>query len=143
MRFLREKLARFMMGRYGADVLYYVLVLGSLALVIVNSIIVRVAPSAITAIAIISLIENVMFFYAIFRFLSRNIYKRQRENQAFLNFVQKPKKRINLIKCKIRDRKTHVYKRCPSCKNNLRLPKQKGKHTVVCPCCRGRFDVKI
>lgn len=138
MRYLRERLARFMAGRYGIDSLYYFLVAMCFVLIVVNMIL---PPSG--ASLIILLLENALFIYAFFRLLSRNIYKRQRENQAFLNFIKKPKKRFNLLKCKLRDRKTHVYKRCPSCKNNLRLPRQKGKHTVVCPCCKHRFDVRI
>ena len=65
------------------------------------------------------------------------------ENEKFIQIMDKPKRFFNLQKCKHRDRKTHVYRKCPSCKNNLRLPKEKGKHTVACPCCKHRFDVKI
>lgn len=55
----------------------------------------------------------------------------------------KQKKSDNLQESKRRDRKTHVYVKCPSCQNNLRLPKEKGKHIVVCPCCKNRFKIKI
>lgn len=139
MRYLRERIARFMAGRYGVDSLYYALFISSFVLFIINMFLINFRILSL----IIALIANALFFYAIFRFLSRNIYKRQRENAAYLNFMKKPKKHFNLIKCKLRDRKTHVYKRCPSCRNNLRLPKQRGKHTVVCPCCKNRFDVRI
>ena len=130
----RERVFRFMMGRYGTDALYYFL-LGICFVLIVVNFFVRSF--------IISSIESLVFIYSIYRFLSRNIYKRQRENEFFLKLIDKPKRFINLQKCKKRDRKTHVYKKCPSCKNNLRLPKEKGKHTVVCPCCKHRFNVKI
>ena len=131
---LRERFARFMMGRYGVDRLYYFLLSLCFILIVIN----LFADSLI-----VSLIETAIFIYAVYRVLSRNIYKRQKENEKFIKLAEKPNKYINLQKCKIRDRKTHVYKRCPSCRNNLRLPKQKGKHTVVCPCCKNRFDVKI
>lgn len=131
---LRERFARFMMGRYGVDRLYYFLLSLCFILIVIN----LFADSLI-----VSLIETAIFIYAVYRVLSRNIYKRQQENEKFIKLAEKPNKYINLQKCKIRDRKTHVYKRCPSCRNNLRLPRQKGKHTVVCPCCKNRFDVKI
>ena len=131
---LRERFARFMMGRYGVDRLYYFLLSLCFILIVIN----LFADSLI-----VSLIETAIFIYAVYRVLSRNIYKRQQENEKFVKLAEKPNKYINLQKCKIRDRKTHVYKRCPSCRNNLRLPRQKGKHTVVCPCCKNRFDVKI
>ena len=130
----RERIARFMMGRYGADSLYYFLIFIYFALVVANLFVDSL---------IISFSEFALLVYITFRFLSRNIYKRQRENLFFLKITEKPRELFKLIKCKFRDRKTHVYKKCPSCKNNLRLPKSKGRHTVACPCCQNRFDVKI
>ena len=131
---LRERFASFMIGRYGLDRLYYFLLAICFAIIVVNIFVNSL---------ILSLMESALFAYAIFRVLSRNIYKRQQENEKFIKFIDKPKKFINLQKCKVRDRETHVYRKCPACKNNLRLPKQKGKHTVVCPCCKNRFDVRI
>ena len=134
---LRERFARFMIGRHGIDRLYYFLLAISTILIVINLFV--KAPYSY----IILLAESAVFAFAIFRVFSRNLYKRQQENEKFIKFIDKPKKFFNLQKCKRRDKKTHVYKKCPSCKNNLRLPKQKGKHTVVCPCCKNRFDVKI
>ena len=130
----RERFARFMMGRYGIDKLYYFLI-GVYFILIVISFFVRHY--------ILFILESIVLFYSIYRVMSRNIYKRQQENEKFLKIINKPKKIAKLQKCKKRDRKTHVYKKCPSCRNNLRLPKEKGKHTVVCPCCKHRFDIKI
>ena len=130
----RERLARLMAGRYGIDRLYYFLLAICSILILINCF----AHSII-----ISFIESALFAFALYRVMSRNLYKRQQENEKFIIMMDKPKKFFNLQKCKYRDRKTHVYKKCPSCKNNLRLPKEKGKHTVVCPCCKRRFDVKI
>lgn len=130
----RERVAAFMAGRYGIDRLYYFLLAICFILIVINLFVGSI---------IISVIESALFAYAIFRVMSRNIYKRQQENEKFIKLTEKPKKIFNLQKCKMRDRKTHVYRKCPSCKNNLRLPRQKGKHTVVCPCCKHRFDVRI
>ena len=33
------------------------------------------------------------------------------------------------------------YKVCPKCKQKIRLPLKKGKHTVKCPNCGNKFDV--
>lgn len=130
----KERVAAFMAGRYGVDRLYYFLLAICSILIVIN----LFANSFI-----ISLIETVLFIYAIFRVMSKNVYKRQLENEKFMKLLEKPKSFINLQKCKKRDKKTHVYKKCPSCKNNLRLPREKGEHTVVCPCCKNRFNVKI
>ena len=130
----RERVASFMVGRYGVDRLYYFLLAVCFILIVINLFIDSL---------VISLVESALFVYTFYRVLSRNVYKRQQENEKFIKIGEYFKKRFNLQKCKVRDRKTHVYKKCPSCKNNLRLPKQKGKHSVVCPCCKHRFDVKI
>lgn len=130
----RERVARFMAGRYGIDRLYYFLLAVCFILIVINLFVNSF---------IISTIETALFIYTLFRAMSRNYYKRQQENERFIKMIDKPKKFFNLQKCKQRDRKTHVYRKCPSCKNNLRLPKEKGKHTVVCPCCKNRFDVRI
>lgn len=131
---IRERIANFMIGRYGIDRLYYFLLGICFVLIIINIFINSY---------IISLIESGLFVYAIFRVMSRNVYKRQQENEKFNQIAEKIKKFIKFQKCKWRDRKTHVYKKCPACKNNLRLPREKGEHTVVCPCCKNRFNVKI
>ena len=130
----RERLARFMYGRYGIDRLYYFLLAICFILIVIN---------LFVGSYFISVLESALFAYAFFRVMSKNIYKRQQENEKFIKLADKPSKFINLQKCKRRDRATHVYKKCPSCKNNLRLPKEKGEHTVVCPCCKNRFKVKI
>ena len=35
-----------------------------------------------------------------------------------------------------------MYKKCIHCKTVLRLPLKKGVHTVKCPNCKKRFEVK-
>lgn len=130
----RERIARYMAGRYGIDRLYYFLLAVCFVIIVVNLFVHSI---------ILSLLESGLIAYTFYRAMSRNIYKRQQENEKFIKLADKPKKFINLQKCKKRDRATHVYKKCPSCRNNLRLPREKGKHTVVCPCCKNRFDVKI
>ena len=130
----RERVARFMMGRYGVDALYHFTFWVCLALIVVNLFVNSL---------IISLIETLLIFWSIFRVMSRNIYKRQRENQIFLNIWGKIKSPFKMMGNKWRDRKTHVYKRCPSCKSTLRLPKERGEHSVRCPRCRSLFDIKI
>ena len=130
----RARMARFMYGRYGMDRLYHVLFLTAIALMIASFFIKH---------WIVSALELIVLFYMMFRFFSRNIYKRQRENQAFCRFFERIGARFKLGKTKFRDRKTHVFRKCPRCRSQLRLPRSKGRHTVCCPRCQNRFDVKI
>ena len=130
----RNKMAQFMYGRYGTDTLYHCTYVLVFVLIIVNAFVNNL---------ILPILEFVLIFWALFRCFSRNIYKRQRENQIFCGFFKPIGTFFKLRRNKIKYRKTHVFRKCPSCKNQLRLPKQKGKHTVSCPCCKNRFDVKI
>ena len=130
----RDRLSRFMYGRRGYDELSRALWILSLVLLVVN---------AFCELLAVSIIECVIVIYALFRMLSKNITARAKENDAYLRITGKMRGFFKLRKNKRRDRKTHVYRKCPSCKNVLRLPREKGAHTVKCPCCSSRFDIKI
>ena len=129
-----DKVIRFMYGRNGNDTLnrgifwiYFVLLLVNIFL---KSIILWV-------------IELLLVALYLFRFFSRNIYRRQAENRKFLKVWNKFTGFFKLQRNKFRDRKTHVYRKCEHCRAMLRLPKKKGKHSVRCPQCNKTFSVKI
>lgn len=136
----KQKLGRFFWGRYGGDTLNNVL-LGIylfliLAYYIASMLIPFEAATARTVLSFFYYVSTLTLIVVIFsRMLSRNIAKRRRENERFCGFFR-------LWKNKLRDRKTHVYRKCPKCRAVLRLPRAKGKHTVVCPRCKNRFEVK-
>ena len=134
---LRERVWQFMQGRNGVDALYNFLLIVCLFLIIF-ALFLQGIPKLIVNVAYIALIS-----WALFRYLSKNLYKRRKENADFLRFVKKITGFIRLQRDRIRDRKTHVYRRCKNCKNVLRLPKKAGKHKVCCPCCSHRFEVYI
>ncbi len=131
---IKNKLYRFMYGRYGIDTL--------------SKVMLWVYMGWILCLTLISLfVDSIwfsLFYYAstiamacwmFFRMFSRNIAARRRENDRFCGFFK-------LRRNKFRDRKTHVYRKCHACGAVLRLPKSKGKHYVVCPRCNKRFEVK-
>ncbi len=131
---LRERMACFMYGRCGYDDLSRFLVAVCLVLAIANLFL-----DLIT----VAVMETALLVYTIWRMMSKNLVKRGRENAKYLSVKRKLAAGRTLRKNKRRDRKTHVYRKCPSCKNTLRLPRVKGEHTVNCPCCHTRFDMKI
>ena len=130
----REKLARFFYGRNGFDTLAKGAWWAALVLMLVN---------VFFGWLVLWLLEVILYGYAVFRMMSRNCFKRQKENRRFQKIIGWPKRMFRLRCNKWRDRKTHVFRKCPQCKNVLRLPKVKGVHTVNCPCCHNRFDLKI
>ena len=137
---LNNQFRRFLYGRYGSDTLGNVL-LGVYIFIILAYAIgsLFIPPEAVKTKLTLSLLYYALtialFILIFFRMLSRNIVKRRRENERFCGFFR-------LCKNKFRDRKTHVYRKCPKCRAVLRLPRAKGKHSVVCPRCKHRFEVK-
>ena len=140
---IRNSLSRFFNGRYGSDTLNtFLIVIYTIIFITytVLRIVLAVAmPENQIVLPILGLcylvISTSLIVWIFFRMFSRNIGKRRRENEKFCGFFK-------LQKNKFRDRKTHVYRTCPTCHAVLRLPKSKGKHTVVCPRCKNRFSVK-
>lgn len=130
----KNKLYRFMYGRYGYDTLGKTLLWVYAGLLIFYSVTSLFVESALLYVAYLIASFSIVF-YTFYRAMSRNIAKRRAENQKFCGFFK-------LIRNKFRDRKTHVYRKCPSCRVTLRLPKSKGRHSVVCPKCKNRFEVR-
>ncbi len=130
----REKLIRFMYGRYGTDQLYYVTTIFCFVLMLVNAFIQS---------DIISLLVWIILVWMIFRTFSRNISRRSMENQRFLKLWNPIKRKASLTIQRFKEIKTHRYRKCPQCKAVLRLPRRTGRHTVECPSCRHEFHVHV
>ena len=119
---LRSSLQRFMTGRYGTDKLNMAILCIGLAFSLLASFL----PGAAVKL-LFTTVSYVLMFLAIFRTLSRNVYKRYEENRKFLLFFQKLKD------------KDHRYYNCPRCHQQVRVPKGKGKISITCPKCREKF----
>lgn len=126
-------LRRTFVGIYGIDNLYFVLFGVEVFLIILN-LFLR------TWIIYIPLVATMG--YMLWRAMSHNYTARRKENDWFFGKVKRVKNFFKLQKNRFKDRKTHIYRKCPKCKAVLRLPKAKGKHTAVCPRCKNHFDVK-
>lgn len=137
----RNKLLRFFSGRYGMDEFGRFLVIVYLVLIIVSSMLGRFLHG------IGMIIFNILIFalgiFAVYRMMSRKIYIRKNENDKFVSVTGRVRASFRLMKNRFRDRKTHVYRKCPYCRAVLRLKKIKGKHRAACPRCGKSFDVKV
>lgn len=144
----RMKLARFMYGRYGADELYYALFLFELVFLFVSTVcqlLGKVNDIFGYLSTIFYLVSLTLLVFTLYRFMSRKIDKRRRENMWYLRQKAKLK---GLFKRKKKnsspmDTEYHIFRQCPYCSATLRLPRQKGKHTVKCPRCSKTFGVKV
>ena len=81
-----------------------------------------------------------LFFYVMFRMLSRNIYRRQQENGAYLRERYKITSWWNGLRDRWAQRKDYKFFNCPSCHTRLRVPKGKGKLNIVCRKCGTSFQ---
>lgn len=126
-----------MYGRYGTDALNVLLTVLYFIIAVVQTFVDGIIGVILffTSLALLTAV--------IFRMMSRNIAARRRENAPLVSLGIKIKSARTLSRNKKRDRKTHVYKKCPKCKSVLRLPRVKGKHTATCPKCKNKLKVNI
>lgn len=137
----------FLRGRYGSDQLGWVMFFVSFALEIIGR---------FTGIRIIYWIGIILFIWMFARMFSRNIYKRQEENQKFLNFknrilnwnyFRKQKRKGTYTYSKNEQARNgkngtvYCYYYCPSCKQQIRIPAGKGRIKVTCPKCGTVFEM--
>ena len=127
---MKEKLYRFMVGRYGNDALNTCL----LILYVLFSLLSRRN-------SIVSYLGFGLFIFAFYRSMSRNIYKRRYENEIFLNLLKPIKPYINATKRNFTD-KQRKYFVCPSCKQVIRVPRHRGLIEISCPTCHTHFERK-
>ncbi|HHU50000.1 MAG: hypothetical protein ACOYEH_01565 [Caldicoprobacterales bacterium] len=130
----RDRLIRFMYGRYGTDQLNIALFVIYFLLLLIN---------LFTRNLILPILMWAVLIWTLFRSLSRNIYARQRENMFFLKLWRPVKSGITLNLRRLREIRTHRFRRCIRCKTVLRLPRRTGKHKVRCPRCQHRFNVRV
>lgn len=127
---MKEKIMRFMYGRYGIDSLGRFLI-GVSGVCFIISLFFRKSPFYTLGL--------LLLFYVYFRMFSRNIYKRSAENQDFLQRTAKIRGWFEKQKYTFKQLKTHHIYRCPTCKQKIRIPRGKGKIEIRCPKCNTTF----
>lgn len=117
-------LRRFMIGRYGTDKLNTTILMAGLILCLIG----MFMPPPVNL--IFALLSYGLMIWSLVRSFSRNTYKRYRENQKFLAFLDR-----------LKDRQ-HRYFSCPKCRQSVRVPRGKGKIAITCPRCKEKFIKK-
>ena len=128
-----NKIYKFMDGRYGIDELYKFLLIICTILILLNTII-KKQNNRYHRTNNINNINNKIFIKKQIQKAKRkpNIYQNKKQNYKILSISKK----------RYQDHNTHIYRKCPKCKQKIRLPLKKGKHTVKCPNCQHHFIVK-
>ena len=122
---LSAGLRSFMAGRYGTDKLNMT-ILGAGVVICLLTVFVPWQPVDL----LLTAVSYGLMFWAIFRCLSRNTYKRYQENRKYLTMVER-----------LKDRE-HRYFDCPRCRQPVRVPRGKGKIAITCPKCKEKFIKK-
>jgi len=121
----------FMAGRNGLDRLGQV----TLLLALVLSLLANVLDAAF-----LSALSCGLMIWCLFRVFSRNLSRRQAENQRFLTAGSRFGSDLRAWRERQRQRKEYKFFRCGGCGNWLRVPKGKGKIQITCPRCGQRFS---
>ena len=133
---MRERLIRFMSGRYGVDELNRFLQIFDLILLLLAVILRGTAGKVLFPLAF-ALLAGVYY-----RMLSKDRYKRSRENAQYLHLRSRVTGWFAGLKTRWQQRKDYKFFTCPSCKTTLRVPRGKGKIEIVCRRCGSRFSGK-
>ena len=127
---LREKLVRFMYGRYGVDRLSRHLMTAALVMSFL---------SMIPVLSFLFPIALALMVWGYARVFSRNNAKRYRELCGYEKLWGKVKGYPARLKSEIQQRKDYRIFKCPSCKQKLRIPKGRGQVEISCRKCRAVF----
>ena len=124
---MRDKIYRFMQGRYGTDDFYKFLFWVALIGIVIN----WFFKSQLLSFAV-----TLILVYAMYRVLSKNHSARYAENQRYLQATAKIRYWFDQQKKLMEERKYHHIYTCPK----IRIPKGKGKIMIRCPKCHHEFQ---
>ena len=133
---MKEKLARFMVGRNGNDQLNLFLLGLDVVLLIVASFVRGNAGR------VLYLLTFALLGWTYYRMLSRNLDRRRQENARYLRAQYRVAAAFKLRREKWVQRRDYKFFTCPSCKTTLRVPRGKGKLKIVCRKCGSSFEGK-
>ena len=118
---MKEKLQRFMYGRYGLDSFGKFTIIVSLVLMLLANFV----PARLGS--VLSLLCWALLIYTYFRMFSRQTYKRACENPGLSGKNSESSTFLRLTERSIMaQRKTHHIYKCPTCKQKIRVPKAKA-----------------
>ena len=128
---MRDKIYRFMQGRYGTDDFYKFLFWVALIGIVIN----WFFKSQLLSFAV-----TLILVYAMYRVLSKNHSARYAENQRYLQVTAKIRYWFDQQKKLMEERKYHHIYTCPKCRQKIRIPKGKGKIMIRCLKCHHEFQ---
>ena len=130
----RNTVMRFMAGRYGMDGFNRFLMGVYLALWVLSRCFRNWRVELGFSVAATAVLVGLFW-----RMLSRDIPRRQAENQWFYRWWTPVRGWLRRQFDRLRDIRRCRYRRCPGCRAWLRLPIKRGRRTVTCARCHTTF----
>lgn len=144
---------RFFDDRNGADELTITMMVAGIILILAYSLF------TLPVLQIVFIVLGVgLFGLGLFRAFSKNVGKRRAENASFVSFFKGGNKEARARAKAERDQqealrrekaaqrkadeKIYTFFHCPKCRQELRVPKGKGKIMIRCPKCGEKFQRK-
>ena len=131
---MRDAMARFMYGRNGVDQLNIAMLWVSIGADLLATILMRQRNGLAYVGLALYYGSVVLWALVLFRMFSRNLYKRQAENQKWLQARSRRRGAASAAKARRADTE-HKYFTCKRCKTICRVPVGKGKVIITCPKC--------
>ena len=138
---LRDAMARFMYGRNGVDQLNIAMLWTSIGADLLATILMRQQNSIAYVGLVLYYGSVILWVLVLFRMFSRNLYKRQAENQKWLQARSRRRSAASAAKARRAD-KDHKYFTCRQCRAICRVPVGKGKVIITCPKCGAEIHGK-
>lgn len=131
---MKDKIKNYLQKVYGVDFLSKTMIVVALILSLINLKFKNRVVEVITMILIV--------YFGIFRVFSINKYQRMIENQKFAKAVKPMTDFFEKYKIRAANSKDKKYIKCPNCKKEMKIPRNKGKIKVTCPHCGHKFVKK-
>ena len=131
---MRDAMARFMYGRNGVDQLNIAMLWVSIGADLLATILMRQRNGLAYVGLALYYGSVVLWVLVLFRMFSRNLYKRQAENQKWLQARSRRRGAASAAQARRADTE-HKYFTCKQCKTICRVPVGKGKVIITCPKC--------
>lgn len=129
----RQRMTRFMYGRYGSDQLSKLYVSLAMVCLMIN---------VFTRLQLFYVAGFLLLIYGTYRSFSKDIAKMSAQNQKYLNWRYQVIVKFNIFKKHWAQRKEYRFYKCPGCKQKVRVPRGRGKIAITCPKCRAEFIKK-
>ena len=126
---MKEKLQRFMWGRYGNDRFNQFLMIVALVCLALS----------FFGLRIFYVLALALLVYVYYRMFSRNMSKRSAENQWYLKKEMKVRSWWQRRKKLFAGHRDYKIFKCPKCGQKLRVPRHKGKIAIHCRKCGEEF----